>query len=175
MRGAKTVAGLGLIPVLLLGAACSHHGGGGGSPTATDPNTPVISNLRVSFSGSCTLPGGMPGTVETIAFDYADADGNLRGGVLESTASAAVGGSITLTPSIPSPGVVISGTTSGTITLTACLHFGGNSSVTEQVKVTDTTGKASNVLTLAIPRPAGLPLLPQGSDSTPRKSLEFGR
>ncbi|MGH7319310.1 MAG: hypothetical protein ACRELA_06750 [Candidatus Rokuibacteriota bacterium] len=175
MRGKRTLASVGFIPLLLLGTACGKSGGGGSSPTAADPNTPVITNLRVSFGARCTLPSNLPGTIETLAFEYTDADGNVRGGTLENTASAAVGGSITLTPPIPSPGVTITGTTSGTVTVTGCLHFGSNASVTEQVKVIDASGKASNVLKLEVPRPAGAPLLPRDADPASRKSLEFGR
>jgi hypothetical protein len=67
---------------------------------------------------------------------------------------------------IPSPGVAISGTTAGTITVTTCVVFGANSRFTEQVKVTDASGKVSNVLTLEVARPGGVPLLPH-SDPTP--------
>ena len=58
----------------------------------------------------------------------------------------------------------MSGTTSGTITITACLLFGSNSSISEEVRVTDTSGKGSNVLALEVTRPAGLPLLPRDGD-----------
>jgi hypothetical protein len=177
MRGARAVLGLGFIPVLLLGAACSKHGGGGGggSPTATDPNIPVIANLRVSFGPRCTLPANIPGTIEMLAFDYTDADGNLRGGTLDDTSLFAAGGSIPASAPIPSDSVAMSGTTSGTITVAFCTHFGSNSSFTEQVTVIDTSGKESNQLTLNVPRPSGAPLLPRDADPSARKSLEFGR
>jgi hypothetical protein len=172
MKGKRTLASMGFIPLLLLGTACGKSGGGG-SATAADPNAPIITNLRVSFGGGCTLPGNVRGTVETIAFDYADADGNVRGGILENMTSAAMGGAMTFTPAIPSPSVTISGTTSGTITVTACLFFGSNSSVTEQIKVTDASGKTSNALTIEVARPGGAPLLPRDADTPPRKALEF--
>jgi hypothetical protein len=106
--------------------------------------------------------------------DYTDADGNLRGGTLGDTATAAVGGSLPVSVPIPSAAVAISGTTSGTITATFCTHFGSNSSFTELVTVTDTSGKVSNQLTLNVPRPNGAPLLPRDADPSARKSLEFG-
>ena len=171
MRGARAFAGVGLIPVLFLGAACGHHGGGGGSPTATDPNIPVIANLRVSFGGRCALPGNIPGVIEVLAMDYTDADGNLRGGTLNDTATAAVGGSMPLSAPIPSDGVTITGTTSGTITATFCTHFGGNSSLTENVSVTDASGKASNQLALNVPRPNGAPELPRDADPEAHRSF----
>jgi hypothetical protein len=175
MRGVRAVVGLSLVPVLLLAAACGKHGGGGGSPVAEDPNVPVIANLRASFGPRCTLAGNIPGTVEFLAMDYSDADGNLRGGTLDDTATAAVGGSIPNSAPIPSGPVSITGTTSGTITATFCAHFGSNSSFTEQVRVTDASGKVSNELTLNVPRPNGAPELPRDADPAARKSLEFQR
>ena len=171
MRGKRTLASMGFIPLLLLGTACGKSGGGGHA--AADPNAPIITNLRVSFGAGCTLQGGVRGTVEIIAFEYGDADGNVRGGTVENTTTAAVGGAMIFTPAIPSPSVTISGTTSGTITVTACLFFGSNSSVTEQIKVTDASGKTSNVLTIEVARPGGAPLLPRDADTPPRKALEF--
>jgi hypothetical protein len=176
MRGSRTVVGLGLIPVLFLGVACSKHGGGGGSsPTALDSNAPVIANLRASLKGPCTLPGSVPGLIEIIALDYTDADGNLRGGTVDDTTTAAVGGTIPLSAPIPSEVVTISGTTSGTITMTFCTHFGDNSNFTERVKVTDASGKVSNELTVNVARPNGAPLLPRDADPAARKSIEFER
>ena len=131
MRATRTLTRLGLLPLLLLGAACSKGGGGGSPPTVTDPTVPVIANLRFTLGGPCTIGGtNTRGTEETLLVDYADADGNVRGGTMESRASAQVGGPITLQAAIPSPGVVISGTTSGTVVMEACLHFGSNASVT---------------------------------------------
>ena len=171
MRGKRTLASMGFIPLLLLGTACGKSGGGGHA--AADPNAPIITNLRVSFGAGCTLQGGVRGTVEIIAFEYGDADGNVRGGTLENITSAPTGGSLSFTPAIPSQGVAISGTTSGTITVRTCLLFGDNSSVTERVKVTDASGKVSNTLTIEVRNPGGLPLLPHGT--APRKTLEFGQ
>lgn len=173
MRVSRTLAGLGLLSVLLSVAACGGGGGGAGSPVTVDPNAPVITNLRANFGPRCTLPGvNLPGTIESLAFEYTDADGNVRGGTVENVVSAAQGDPITLTPVIPSPGLTTTGTTSGTITITGCLRYGGNSSVTEQVKVTDASGKASNMLTIEVPRPGGAPLLPRDTDTAPGKSLE---
>lgn len=175
MRRTRTLTSLGVLPLLFLSAACGKDGGGGSSPTAADPTIPVIANLRVSLGRPCTLAGsgGAAGTVKTVAFDYADADGNLRGGVMELTGTASIGGTLTQTAAIPSAPVGITGTTSGTITVTSCLHFGSNSSITQQVRVADATGKASNALTATVPNPSGLPLLPPGTDPAPRDGLEF--
>jgi hypothetical protein len=74
---------------------------GGSQPAAVDPNAPVITNLRASFGPRCTLQStNLPGTVETLAFEYADADGTVRGGTVENVVSAAVGGPRPLTETI---------------------------------------------------------------------------
>jgi hypothetical protein len=162
--------GIPLVVVVLVSACGGGGGGGGGS--AVDPNAPVLSNLRVSFGPRCMLPGSLAGTIEALAFEFADADGNVRGGTVDNTTTGAGGGSITLSGGIPSPGVTITGpSTSGTVTITACLRFDGFSSVTETVTVTDASGKASNVLSLEVPRPGGAPLLPRDADPAIRKSL----
>jgi hypothetical protein len=117
----------------------------------------------------------LPGTRESVAFDYVDADGNVRGGRVENSATfSPFGGRGAATFGIPSTFLQITGTTSGTITMSFCTRFGSNTSLTEQVQVFDASGKASNVLTVVVPRPAGLPLLPQGADPTPRRSPGVG-
>jgi hypothetical protein len=171
----RAVGSPGLLSLLFLGVARGKGGGGGGAAqpaTITDPNAPLITNLRGSFGASCTLPNQTQGTVENLSFDYVDADGTLRGGIVDKRTTTVFGGAATFSLPLPSPGVTMSGTTSGTITLSACLHFGGNSSISEQVRVTDTSGKSSNVLGLEVTRPAGLPLLPHDADPSMRKSLE---
>jgi hypothetical protein len=172
MRTARSLARLGFLPLLLLGAACSKGGGGGSSPTGSDPTIPTIANLRVALGQSCTISGtGIAGTAKSVAVDYADADGNLRGGTLELTLIADVGGTQPQTAAIPSGPVTISGTTSGTITVTSCLHFGSNSSITQQVRVADATGKVSNTLATKVTNP-GLLLQPSGPDAAPSERLQ---
>lgn len=169
MRRARALARLGIIPLLFVVTACGKSGGG--SPAAVDPNAPVISNLRASFGSRCTLRSGLPGTIETLAFDFTDADGNVRGGTLEDSTTPDGGSPIVLTSAIPAPGVAITGTTSGTITVTFCVHFGGTVRFAEQVKIIDASGKASNVLGVDLTSPAGAPLLPRDADPAFRKSL----
>lgn len=172
MRGKRTLASMGFIPLLLLGTACGKSGGGGHA--ATDPNAPIITNLRASLGRPCTVSGvNLPGTVGVLDLDYTDADGNVRGGSVEVVGTFPVGGAINVTGAIPSPGVAITGTTSGTIHLALCIRFAGNATVREQVKVTDTSGKVSNVLTIEVQVPAGLPLGPRGTDGAPGMKLEF--
>jgi hypothetical protein len=140
MRPSGPLRVVGLALVLGLAAGC---GGGGGGGSSVDPNAPVIANLRVALRGRCTLDTGQPGTIEVLTLDYADADGNMRGGVVENTSAAVAGGPFIFTLPIPSPAVAITGTTAGAISIGGCLHFGGNASVTEQVKVIDASGKVS--------------------------------
>lgn len=168
MRPSGPLRAVGFLMVLGLAAGC---GGGGGGGSSVDPNAPVIANLRVTFGSRCTLASGQPGTLELLAFDYTDADGNLRGGTLENTTTANAGGSMTFTPPIPSSDVVISGTTSGTIGIGFCTRFGSNATITEQVRIADASGKISNTLSLVVSRPEGAPLLPQDADPAFRKSL----
>jgi hypothetical protein len=47
--------------------------------------------------------------------------------------------------------------------------------VTEEIRITDASGKASNVLTVVVANPGGVPLLPRGAESPPRKGLELVR
>ena len=68
----------------------------------------------------------------------------------------------------------MSGTSAGTISISACLFFGSNGSISEQVRVTDTSGNASNVLSLEVTRPAGVPLLPHSDKANFGKRLELG-
>ncbi len=175
----RAIRSLGLLPLLLLGAACGKGGGGGSASsaaTATDANAPVITNLRVSYGAGCTLSSIQArGTIEIVSFDYVDADGNLRGGVVNNRTTFPTQAPITFTGSLPSRGVTISGTTSGTVSITACLLFGGSAGISEEVQVTDVTGKVSNVLALEVSHPAGLPQVPRGGDDAVRKSLEFSQ
>ncbi len=69
-------------------------------------------------------------------------------------------------------GVTVTGTTSGTVTAAVCIRFGGNARFTLRVKVTDASGKMSNVLTLEVPNPGGVPLGTRGSDGAPGMTLE---
>lgn len=163
----RPLRAVGLLLGMILAAGC---GGGGDGGTATDPNAPVIANLRVSFGATCTLSSGQRGTLEILSFDYADADGNTSGGTLESTAGFVAGGPFVVTAPIPSPGVTITGTSSGTISGTFCIFFGSNASATEQVRIADASGKISNTLTVEVVRPSGAPLLPKDG-TAPRKAL----
>jgi hypothetical protein len=153
---------------MILAAGC---GGGGDGGTATDPNAPVIANPRVGSGATCTLTTGQSGTLEILSFDYTDADGNTSGGTIEITLSAVAGGPIVLTAPIPSPGVAITGTTSGTVTVNVCIFFGSNASATAQVRIADASGKISNTLTIEVVRPSGAPLLPNDGDPALRGAL----
>ena len=169
MRASSTCRSLGLLVVLAALSACGSGGGGG---TSVDPNAPVISNLRVTFGARCSLSNGLPGTIEFVGFDFGDADGDVRGGTVESTATFGFGDPSVLTAPIPAPGVTIDGASAGTISVRACLRFGSNSSYREQVRIIDVSGRSSNTLTATVSKPAGLPLTPLDTDPAPYRSLE---
>ncbi|HEY7140234.1 MAG TPA: hypothetical protein VIE44_09065 [Methylomirabilota bacterium] len=172
MGRTRILTSLALAPLLLLCAACGKGGGGGGSSaTATDPTIPVISNLRVTLGPACTA-GGMTGTRKTLVFDFTDADGNLRGGTVTFRATFDLGGPSTLTGTIPSGSVAITGTTSGSLAVTSCLRFGSNASFTQEVVVTDASGKTSNVLSQVVPNPGGIPLQPREPSAAPGQGLD---
>lgn len=133
-------------------------GCGGGKKSAAGPSAdaPVIANLALSFTQQpCALPPG-PGTIERVAFDYTDANGDLRGGTVTDTTKPDVGSPIVTTGGIPA-NVEITGTTTGRITLTFCVRFGSVSTITETVSVTDAAGHQSNELSASAARPAGVP------------------
>jgi hypothetical protein len=178
MRGGGGFRSLFVIAVLALLTACGGNGGGGKS-TSLDPNAPVLANIRATFGSPCSFPGGggstVVGTIETTVFEYTDADGDVRGGTLDIILTAPVGGALTFTAAIPSQGVTITGTTSGTITVVSCISFGGNASFTQRVTVTDGSGHVSNELELETPRPGGAPLLPRSEQAGLRGALEFRR
>ena len=161
MRATRTLAILAVIPLLALATGCGNGGGGGSA--SSDPNAPIIANLRVTFGNACLLAPGTGGTIMVVAFDFADADGNVSGGVLEAQGTAPSGQVIPIQSAIPSRVVTISGTTSGTISIGICIRFGGNPSITLQGRITDASGKVSNTLTLAVANP-GLILRPRDSD-----------
>ncbi|HZS32872.1 MAG TPA: hypothetical protein VFC42_05790 [Methylomirabilota bacterium] len=147
------LVGLGAAVVALAGC-----GGGGKGGTAPDPNAPVISDLVGEFlSGTC--PG--PGTPRRLTFRFQDADGNVSGGTVSVVATFDGGATFPVDFPIPSPALRITGTTSGTITLSACVTYGSRTSLTEAVTLTDASGRKSNTLTTTTPRPAGAPELPQ--------------
>src|SRR5262245_20287440 len=164
MRLSSLLRSIGLLLMLSLTAAC---GNGDGGSSSVDLNAPVIANLRPNLDVRCFL-----GRVLTFTLDYVDADGNVRGGILEATFVSSSGArhvestpipspAVTIAGSpAPAPAVTIAGTTSGTITATS-VCFGFGSSATAAVKVIDATAKSSNILTFEVrapntPDPPGL-------------------
>lgn len=123
------------------------------------PLRPLGLLLVLSFVPACGGGGGGGASVDP----NAPVISHLR---------ANFGGRCTLSGGLPGTGIAITGSpTSGTITLTSCFRFGSNDTVSEQVKVTDVSGKVSNELRIDVPRPGGAPLLPRDADPAIRKSL----
>jgi hypothetical protein len=146
-----------VIGFIALVAGCGGNGG-----TSVDPGAPVISNLVTAFLGACTTGAGA-GRGRRLTMNFTDTDGNVSGGKATVTASFDRSSGFTVEFPIPSATASISGTTAGVITLSACATYGGSSTLTETIRVTDASGKVSNELTATTPRPPGFPQLPTPS------------
>ncbi len=160
-----TIAGFLAVALALVLAGCG--GGGKKGTTTSSPETPVIANLVVTSLGVPCVVGGTSGTGFRHTLDFTDADGDLRGGTLELRTEGNVSGSSTDSAPIPSEAVSITGTTSGQITFTSCVHFGSNSRGTERVKVADAAGHESNEVSAEFGRPAGAPERLRSTDPDP--------
>jgi hypothetical protein len=158
-----------------LASLVSACGNGGGGKTelvgTTNPNRPAISDFRAAFGPGQRCPVlGLIGRTVNVAFEYTDADGDVRGGTLSFGASLVQVGREPRPPverPIPSPGITIGGTTSGTVAVRVCVYFGGRQNVTLQVKVFDAAENPSNSLELEVPRPGSSPISPQDVGQDP--------
>ncbi len=123
-------------------------------PPSSSPEAPRISNLVSSYLDACTFEGNSGRTLQ-LRFDYADQDGDVRGGRLETTDRLNPGGGLHhATYELPGEFVEVSGTTSGQITLRICaLFFGNAQSVTVWVTLFDAANHRSNQLSTTVPRP----------------------
>ena len=119
--------------------------------------TPVISTYDVKNDdiNNCSLGSGSPGTSFTISFNYLDANGDVG-------ANAMVSGTATFRPSndefavtYPSTSLTITGTSSGTVSLTECIRFAKQNRVEFSLSLTDNAGFQSNTLFIPIDRPTG--------------------
>lgn len=133
-----------LLPLAVSALLLTGCGGGGnGGPTGAS-RAPVIANLvPLAGSGPCDpIPPGFSVVFLGYSFDYADADGDVRGGHVE------VGGGATGTFPVPSTRVSITGTTSGKITVLECEIAKGAVTVSRFRRVTlvDAAGNRSNEL-----------------------------
>jgi hypothetical protein len=145
--------GIGLIGLILAG--CDGDDGTSGGPGA-----PVIGNPNFTFGAACTTGAGA-GTATNLTMSFSDVEGNVAGGVATiATTLGQQATSIVIDVPIPSANPTISGTTTGVITLTGCVTFGTASSLTQEVTVTDASGKTANELSLTAQRPPGAPLRP---------------
>jgi hypothetical protein len=149
-----------VLAAILAGCGSSHHGG-----TTTPSNGPTIADLGVAtLPPGCTVQG-LPGKVRTVAFSFTDPDGNESGGHVDLTLSGG-GPTQSLTAAVPSSGVTLSGSTSGTITISGlCIAVVGGSA-TLSVSLTDAAGNQSNTVSAAVAglRPASGP---RGSSENP--------
>ena len=148
MKNIKCRAAALAIPGVVL-AGCGGHSS---SNTSTPPpGVPAISNLRLAYAaGTCTL-AGQPGRPLTETVQYADSDGDVEGGTLETTAIFHPSGqSVDVNFILPSNSATISGTTDGSITAFACVVFNGNTSLGLSVVLLDKAGHSSNILSAAL-------------------------
>jgi hypothetical protein len=151
-----------LLAAILAGCGSSHHGG-----TTTPSNGPTISDLGVATLAPGCIVQGLPGKARTVNFSFTDPDGNESGGHVDLTLSGG-GPTQSLTVAVPSSGVTLSGSTSGTITLSGlCIAVVGGSA-TLSVSLTDAAGNQSNTVSTAVAglRPAaGAPGASRALDS----------
>jgi hypothetical protein len=144
-RLARAIA-IGLLGLSLAG--CESDGGTSGGPGA-----PVIGNPNFTFGGACTTGAGA-GTSTRLTMSFSDVEGNVAGGVATiATTFDQQATSVIVDVPIPSANATISGTTTGVITLIGCVTFGTASSITQEVTVTDASGKTSNELSLTAQHP----------------------
>lgn len=127
---------------------------------------PVIRRLSGTFPPQrCFLTSAdgrlVRGTPRGLVFGYSDPDGNVRGGKVRIVATFAPQRvSTTVVLDVPSQFAVMSGTTSGGVSLIYCLGFGPVATgFTEAVTLLDRAQRPSNVLTINTTRPAGAPEL----------------
>jgi hypothetical protein len=134
---------LSALAVALAGCGSSHHGG-----TTTPSTTPIINDLGVATAPQGCTVQGFPGHPRTVTFNFTDTDGNETGGHVDLSLSG--GGPVSsLSSPVPSGFVSISGTTSGTITVSLCIAIVGGSA-TLSVTLTDAAGNQSNTLSAAV-------------------------
>lgn len=91
-----------------------------------------------------------------LTVDYSDPDANVRGGRIDVTGTFTTT-PITVTFRVPEDTVSTTGTTSGSITLAACVTFGGTAQITFKFVLFDALNNRSNALTTTVGRPAASP------------------
>jgi hypothetical protein len=145
--------------IALVGLAVAGCDGDDGT-SGGGPGAPVIGNPNFTFGGACTTTAGA-GTSTRLTMSFTDVEGNVAGGVATiATTFDQQATSIVVDVPIPSANATISGTTSGVITLIGCVTFGTASSITQEISVTDASGRTSNELSLTAQHPPGAPLRP---------------
>ncbi len=131
------------VTTLALFASCGGHGGG-----TTPVTDPLISDLNLATSSQTCTAQGFPGHVRTVSFNYADPEGDVRGGHVD---LGLVGANTpSLTVAVPSNNATLSGTTSGAITISpVCIAvIGGTATLT--ASLTDAAGHTSNTLSTGV-------------------------
>ncbi len=115
--------------------------GCGGRKGPSSPDSPVISNLTAAFT-SCAAPGREFG--RRLEFDYADPNGDVRGGHVEVRIQSQEDTLETFNVALPSDNATITGTTSGRIATTVCLRPIPIADERARVRLFDAAGNGSN-------------------------------
>jgi hypothetical protein len=148
---------------MILLALLSGCGGGHSSgPSASGP-TPAIANLRTTLQPRTCTVSGLTGSRLDVAFDYADADGDLNGGTAETTTTFLTSTNRPVGDQFNRnfPIVTAEGTRAGTLSSAVCVRFGILSSKLRlDVAVIDRAGHSSNVLSAEV-QAGDAPLVPR--------------
>jgi hypothetical protein len=157
--------GLVALPALLF-AGCGGHSDNPTSSTSTSSVPQIASLSSAHFLQVTCQIDGLPGQIHQISFTFSDVGGDVSGGnVIVTLAFSPVGtlGSATRVFPVPSASASLSGNaTSGTITVSVCVRFGANTTVTETITLQDASGLSSNALSQTFGRPSNAPEVPRG-------------
>ena len=146
----KSIRGIAASAILAIGVAgCGGHSSSGTSPS--QPGVPVISNLAAQYGqGTCPIQG-RTGRPLIVTLQYSDADGDVRGGTLETTGTFLPSNQpIEVNFPVPSNTATVTGTTAGSITAFACVLFNGSSALSLTAALVDKAGHSSNVLSFLV-------------------------
>jgi hypothetical protein len=117
---------------------------------------PSISNLAATLAGlnGCTHSDGSRGNLYSISFSYSDPTGaaSFSGSIVETFLFTPSNVSGTSTILVPSTAVTVS---NGVMTISNCLTFGTDVSMSFTITLQNSAAQASNQLAGSLPKPAG--------------------
>jgi hypothetical protein len=136
MRRRARVAAGGIWLLAAALAGCDKNG-------PTSPDSPVISNLSTALAGGCGR-SQLAELAQRVEFDYADPNGDVRGGHVEVRARSQKADPETFNVTVPSDAASISGTTTGHITVSVCTGVIAFEGDRVRVRLFDAANNASN-------------------------------